>query len=107
MSIEKTDEIDLIGIDNQTGEVKLAIIDDLDWIDIERHLQLLQDKINAYLSFVESEEIYQVYPDAKNRRILIQIIAQYDPPDTAAPFYNSLQEILSEIGCSFTFTHIM
>ena len=49
------------------GENKLALMiaDHLDWENELQHLTLLQDKINAYVSFIESGQIYSVYPDAK------------------------------------------
>jgi len=65
VSILDKNKID--GIGKSMGENKLALMiaDHLDWEDELQHLALLQDKINAYVSFIESGQIYSVYPDAK------------------------------------------
>ncbi|MDR6534474.1 DUF6572 domain-containing protein [Variovorax soli] len=63
MTVENTSIVDAVGTDTETGEVRLSIIDHLPW-DTE-HLRLLQDKINVYLGFIESGEIYVSYPSAK------------------------------------------
>ncbi|HEF1904183.1 TPA: hypothetical protein R9Y97_003511 [Bacillus cereus] len=65
MSILDKNKID--GIGKSMGENKLALMiaDHLDWENELQHLALLQDKINAYVSFIESGQIYSVYPDAK------------------------------------------
>lgn len=46
------------------NKLVLMIADHLDWENELQHLSLLQDKINAYVSFIESGKIYSVYPDA-------------------------------------------
>ena len=61
--------IDVIGIDRQTGQVVLTISDHLDWSDSIAHQKILQEKLNRYLAFVESGEIMESYPDAKDRAV--------------------------------------
>ncbi|WP_370590617.1 DUF6572 domain-containing protein, partial [Xylophilus sp. ASV27] len=56
MNVENTTIVDAVGTDKETDEVRLSIFDHLPW-DTE-HLRLLQDKINVYLGFIESGEIY-------------------------------------------------
>ena len=69
MSVEQTDKIDFIGSDKESNSIILTISDHLDWEDSERHLLLLQEKLNNYLAFCESGEILEVYPQAKNKHI--------------------------------------
>ncbi|MGE5329368.1 MAG: DUF6572 domain-containing protein [Deltaproteobacteria bacterium] len=98
MSLEKINEVDAIGIDNQTEAVVLSIIDDLDWEEEKNHLILLQEKINVYLSFIESGEIFEVYPDAKDRNIEIKIFTGYEFPEIGIEFLNKALEIVEEAG---------
>lgn len=98
MSLERLNEVDAIGIDNETGYVTLAIIDDLDWEDADNHLSLLQEKINVYLSFVESGEIYESYPEAIDRKVEIKIYAQHDLPNMAIDFIKTASKIISDAG---------
>jgi hypothetical protein len=58
VSVEQTDEVDIVGIDRETGHVVLTVSDHLDWSDSVGHqIILLQKKLNRYLTFVESGEI--------------------------------------------------
>jgi hypothetical protein len=77
MSIEQENTIDFIGVDKKSGKVTLTIADHLDWNDSKYHLRKLQDKLNSYLRFCESGEIYESYPDAKGRDIVLSIRAKY------------------------------
>ena len=77
MSVVETNKIDIIGIDKQTGQVVLTITDHLDWNSDNDHLLMLQEKINFYLSFIESGEIFQIYSHARNRQALIKVYAMH------------------------------
>jgi hypothetical protein len=98
MSIEQPKTIDAIGVDNETGITKLAIIDDLDWEDEGKHLTILQDKINLYLGFIESGDIYESYPDSKGRNLEIKIYSKYDIPEIGIKFINKAYEVITEAG---------
>jgi hypothetical protein len=75
MAIEKTDVVDAVGIEKATGNIVLTITDSLDWESAEtEHIQMLQDKLNAYLRFIESGELLETYPDAVDRRAVICLV---------------------------------
>ena len=68
MSVDQTNKIDF-GVDKASGDLKLAISDHSPWDEDEGdHLFLMQDKLNAYLSFIESGELFEKVPDAEGRR---------------------------------------
>jgi CRP-like cAMP-binding protein len=79
MSILDTRVIDMFGLPvNDPSRVELVIADHLDWSEDEgEHLLLLQEKINAYLRFIESGEILTVIPKAAGRRPVILIYGKY------------------------------
>ena len=60
MSVEQADVIDFVSIDEEDNVV-LTISDHLEWDMENEHLLILQDKINAYLSSIESGDIYEKY----------------------------------------------
>ena len=66
MSILDKNKVDGIGKSKTENKLALMIADHLDWENELQHLTLLQDKINTYISFIESGQIYSVYPDAKS-----------------------------------------
>ena len=91
MSIEQIEVIDAIGIDKETDEVVLTISDHLPWDD--EHMFLLQDKLNTYLEFIESEQLNDVYPEALNRSVRINITCAYEPSDFALEFLQNVKNI--------------
>lgn len=56
------------------------ISDHLDWDDELEHIHALQEKINAYLRFVESGEILGKYPQAAGKTPVIRAPKNTDDP---------------------------
>jgi hypothetical protein len=105
MTIDQSTVIDTLGVDRITGHVVLTIIDSLDWTDEKTHLLLLENKINAYLRFIESGEINDAYPDANGRRVLIRIACLFDLPDCAREFVESARTIIETAGFGLEVSH--
>ncbi len=97
MGLENSQVIDAIGTEAETGIVVLSIIDGWDWTDEAEHLMALQDKINAYLGFVESGQIGEVYPDAVGHALKIDIISMFPLPDTADSFIEEAAKVSSQL----------
>ena len=103
MSIYDTDKIDAIGVDNNTGHLALFLIDGNDWEDEDHHLLLLQGKINLYLSYIESGQIMENYPDAADRAIEIVIHFQYEPLQKGIQFLKQVKNIIQDAGYLFDY----
>src|SRR5574341_960328 len=99
MSVEQTNVVDAIGIDNATGDVVLTIADHLEWTGSDnKHFALLQAKLNTYLGFVESGEILERYPDAKGKNVLIDVVCKYPLNQQALGFYGQVMRIVEDAG---------
>ncbi|PKF61263.1 hypothetical protein CW745_11565 [Psychromonas sp. psych-6C06] len=103
MSVVDTGSIDAIGLDKEAKRVFLTIIDPLAWDDENVHLFTLQEKINTYLHFVESGELYKAMPDCKGCDIAIELILKHMPSDEAISFFDSTMQILFDKGIVFVF----
>jgi len=103
MSIDEIDIVDFIGI-NIGGAVELTISDHLPW-DAE-HLLLLQDKINTYLSFYESGEIYQSYPEASDKQVIIAIICKHSPSEEIEVLLNRFKSVVEKSGLSLVWRQL-
>lgn len=102
MSVEQTKVVDFLSI-NPKNEVVLTISDHLDWTDEGKHLNLLQDKLNSYLSFIESGEIHESYPDSKGRKPVISIKALHPPSSLGLRFLAKAKETIEQAGIGFQF----
>ncbi len=101
MSVEDLKTIDCIGIPIESpDEVNLGISDHLDWdVSFDEHLYMLQEKINAYLRFIESGEIYQSFPPAtQTSKKVIEVFFKYEPPSQATPCLSHVADCLKQLG---------
>lgn len=78
MSIDQPRAVDFCGISKADGCCVLMISDHREWNDWE-HLLALQEKLNNYLAFIESGEIYEARPEARELAIEISIRCRFTP----------------------------
>lgn len=99
MSVEKTSVVDAININQASGTVHLTIADHLPWDG--NHLSMLQDKINSYLAFIESGEIFVACPQAADCDIKIDVAMQFRPTEEVLAFLQQAEMIIEEAGILF------
>ena len=104
MSIEQTDKVDVISLNKDSDECVLTISDHLDWTNEMDHYLLLQDKINAYLKFIESGEIFESYPKSRGKKLRIDVVFKYEPPNRKT--LDLIKAELNKSGFVFTSRHI-
>jgi hypothetical protein len=107
MSVDQTDKIDFMWKDEQSGRVMLTISDHFDWSKEaeDAHLSLLQDKLNTYLYFIESGQLWKAKPEYKGLPVAIHVRAKYRLSKVAAKFYKAAEKGVSEAGASLVFDH--
>jgi hypothetical protein len=98
MTVENETQIDAMGIETNTGKVVLTISDHLDWSHPSAHLQAIESKVNAYLTFVQSPQFVEVNPDARDRQIKIAIYQKDPEPAEVTPILNKLAQQLGFVG---------
>ena len=101
MTVSDPNVIDIVGVDRQTGEVVLTLCDHLDWNDSEGHLTMLQEKLNRYLTIVESGELAESFP-AKDRQVRIDVAFMHPPSNAAKDFLWQAERIIATAGCRLT-----
>ena len=101
MSVEDKQVIDLIGTEKD-GTVVLTITDHLEWSD-NNHLLTLQDKLNDYLAFIESGEIFESFSADKNSEIEISVVCKYEPSEEGLEFFTKCKEIINNAGFKFSY----
>ena len=105
MSVEDQKVIDIIHSEKEGGGVTLTITDHLEWGDGE-HLMKLQEKINSYLAFIESGEIFEQYPGAAGKIIKLNVVCKFRPDSEGERFLNLCREAIAKAGFEFNYeTH--
>jgi len=100
MAVDQPKVVDIISKD-KNGDIVLTISDHLDWRDTRQHLTVLQEKINDYLAFLESGEIYKKYPNARGNQIRIKVVFQYKPTPETHSFLREAKSIVEGAGAGF------
>ncbi|MBV8272146.1 MAG: hypothetical protein JO067_07720 [Cupriavidus sp.] len=100
MSILDTNTVDFIGTLAEQDLVVLSIADHLEWGEglTNEHLLLLQEKINTYLRYIESGEIYTSFPSARGKNLAVRVYFKHEPPHEAQAFIQSAAHILQGGG---------
>lgn len=104
MSITEQSTVDAIGTSQSDGETYLIIYDHLEW-NFENHLELLQNKINLYLEFIESKQIFESFPDSTGTKLNIWVKSLYTPSESALAFQVRAQSQLAGYNIGFRITH--
>jgi len=109
--------IDLFGVDQKTGEVLLAMNEPRVWDGSDARLHELQEKFNAYVSFLLDGEMIAAHPELAGKPARIEVRCEHMPDERALSLLNlihdqiALQEIKMEVvvrekgcgdGCSCT-----
>jgi hypothetical protein len=104
MSIDQTRTVDFITFDRKSGDVWLTVSDHLPWDQEEgKHLLLLQEKLNAYLEFIEGGQIFTECPDAEGRNIVIDVVGVYPLSQQAKRFYELATTATRDAGFNLQF----
>ncbi len=102
MAVDNRQVIDIVSTDME-DIVILTIVDHLEWDDKNEHLIILQEKINAYLGAIETHELYEKYPKARDKKICIRIVAFEEPNHEGLIFLERAKEIIENAGYKFEF----
>jgi|SRR5215510_10899995 len=109
MTVERTGIVDWLGIEKGTGHIVLTVVDPLDWNDENGHLRTLQDKLNTYLAFIESGEVFERLAEEVGRTvprstpIKVNILAKHPLPKRANAFLEYAQGSFSGAGFELSF----
>ena len=95
--------IDLFAVDQKTGEILLAMHEPRAWDDSDERLHQLQEKFNAYVSFLLDGEMVAAHPELAGKPARIELRCDYMPDERALALLNlihdqiALQEIKMEV----------
>ena len=75
--------IDVVAYDQKTGEVVLLMNEPNEWDDSDDHLFSLQERFNAYVSFLLDGEMAEAHPELSGKPTRIELRCAH-MPDTRA-----------------------
>ncbi|MBS8067730.1 hypothetical protein F6P68_11125, partial [Streptococcus suis] len=92
-TVLQTSKIDSLGIVEE--HLELLLLDPIKWQEETEiiHLQLLQEKLNNYIHFIESKQYVESYGDDFTEKV-INLTFQYAPSDNGLAFLMQVQKVL-------------
>jgi hypothetical protein len=105
MSVLETDLIDYIYLDDDERTPVLVVSDPLTWRPPEdqRHLDVLRDKLNAQITFVETGQIKGVWPDYTGGPVRVEVIGRCPLTQAADQFYDLARKVMTGVNMDLKF----
>ena len=101
MSILDQNSIDIINVENE--QCVLIIIDHLEWNDEYEHLNLIKKKINLYIYYIESGQIYRETPGVEGKKITIKLICKFTPKPDDIVVLDKINKLLHDNYINFMY----
>jgi len=92
--LENPGVLDAFAHDTRADKLVLAMYEDRSWSGEEIQLFQLQEKLNAYLSFVLDGELSEAYPELAGKRVEIQLRTVHEPDAKAFDLIRRVREQL-------------
>ena len=86
--------IDLFGVDQKTGEVLLVMNESRPWDGGHEQLHEMQEKFNAYASFILDGEMTEAHPELVGRKARIELRCQHMPNEEARGLLRAIHDQL-------------
>jgi hypothetical protein len=93
--LEHPGVLDALAHDTRADKVVLAMYEMRPWTGEEVQLLQLQEKLNAYVSFILDGELQESFPDLASKSVEIQLRTLQDPDAKALEFISRAREQLA------------
>jgi hypothetical protein len=105
MSVLETDLIDYIYLDDEEQVPVLVVSDPLTWRPPEdqRHLDVLREKLNAQITFVETGQIKGVWSDYAGGLVRVEVIGRCPLTEMAGEFYDVARQVMTAANMDLRF----
>jgi len=98
--IERTGMLDAFAHDTREDVLVLAMFETRAWEHGEKQLYQLQEKLNAYVSFILDGELKDTFPHLAEKPVRIELRTSFEPPRRVMEFLGRARDqlALQEIG---------
>ena len=105
MSVLETDVVDYIYLDDDAETPVLVVCDPLTWRPPEdvRHLDVLREKLNTQIAFVETGQIRAIYPPYAGGLVRVEVIAKCPLTEAASHFYSIAKRVMTGANMDLCF----
>ena len=94
--------VDLIGLDSESDEVFLVMLEERPWGSHPEQLRQLENKFNAYLGYLLDGYLVREYPQYEGKRVRFQLDCAASPEGETRAFLNAAQIFAENEGIRFS-----
>lgn len=87
--------IDLIGHDTKSDEIVLIMNESQKWAGSDKELHDLQERFNAYASFLLDGEFAEAHPELKDKKARIEVRCEHMPDARAVELLGLIHDQLA------------
>ena len=92
---DRTGIVDVIAEDKRTGEVVLVMNEPNEWDGSDEHLLALQERFNAYVSFLLDGEMAETHPELTGKPARIELRCAHIPDASALELLGLIHDQLA------------
>ena len=83
---------------NKDGSAIFTIQDDQNWKQPYAHVRLVQQKVNSFLEFVASGQLFSTYPRARGRMLVLRLVFSHPPSEEGETYLETACKIVGNAG---------
>lgn len=109
MSIDDQGTVDFLVIERGHPKIVLVISDHWDWSQPLEHVYALQEKMNTYVGFIESGEVWESASKQSGQTVApgsipieVKVFLRSDPPPMFLEFMGRAREVFATLSASLT-----
>ena len=87
--------LDAFAHDTRSDRLVLAMYESRPWLDDGAQLMQLQEKVNAYLSFILDGEMTDAFPQFAGKPVTIQLRSVHEPAEQSSDLIRRMREQLA------------
>lgn len=97
--------LDAMIVDQGADKVILVMVENRPWVGGELQLWQLQEKLNAYASFVLDGEMGDIHPELKRKPVCIQLRSKHEPTPEVLSLADKIRQQLKFMEIEFEVWH--
>ncbi len=105
MSVRDVDIVDYVYLEDDTQTPVLVVSDPMTWKppEDEDHLELLREKLNSQIAFVDSGQISSIWTPYDGGIVRVEVVARHALTEAAREFYAAAARIMRRSNMDLQF----
>lgn len=105
MSVRDVDIVDYVYLEDDTQTPVLVVSDPLSWVppEDEDHLELLREKLNSQIAFVDSGQIRSIWKPYCGGLVRVEVVARHSLSQAAREFYAAAARVMAQSNMDLQF----